>query len=362
MKEPLSLKTILLFFLPILFMMELVQLSHSVTNAFLARLPDPTAALAAFSIAFALNSTVTGISMTGIQVGICFITDWTSLKRLLQVFGLMVLLTFSFVELVSLTPVGNVVFGEWMGASPEVVTQAMWASAIMGLWAFPILIRNLCYAIVMRNRKTILITYATAIRLLSLFVFLFLYSFWFNGAVVGALATVSGMTVEAVYMVIVARPFFLRLEKNIDQPASYAEIWRFSWPLMINQVSENGVMFVINFFLGNLRNPDLALAAFGVVFGLLKLLLFPFRNLIQASQALVQKREDLKAIIQFTAGMVLFYVCLNFLMFYTPLKTWILGGLMGLGPEMSRYSTPAVRLIYVVAIFWATSSLLRGIL
>ena len=163
-------------------------------------------------------------------------------------------------------------------------------------------------------------------------------------------------------MVIVARPFFLRLEKNIDQPASYAEIWRFSWPLMINQVSENGVMFVINFFLGNLRNPDLALASFGVVFGLLKLLLFPFRNLIQASQALVQKREDLKAIIQFTAGMVLFYVCLNFLMFYTPLKTLILGGLMGLGPEMSRYSTPAVRLIYVVAIFWATSSLLRGIL
>ncbi|MDF1593459.1 MAG: hypothetical protein P1P89_18270 [Desulfobacterales bacterium] len=362
MNENLNIKTIILFFLPLLFMMELIQLSHSITNAFIARLPNPTEVLAAFSIAFALNSTVTGVSMTSIQVGICFITDWTSLIRLFRLFVLLVTATFSIVELTSLTPVGDIVFGEWMGASPEVVSQAKLASAIMGLWSFPILIRNFCYAVVMRNRRTILITYATTVRLVSLFAFLFLFSFWFNGAIVGALATVSGMVVEAVYMIIVARPFFRRLERNIAQPASYGEIWHFSWPLMINQISENGVMFIINFFLGNLANPDLAIASFGVVFGLLKLLLFPFRNLVQATQALVQKREDLRAILQFTAGMVLFYICLNFLMFYTPMRILILDSLMGLTPELSAYSTSAVRLIYIVAIFWATSSLSRGML
>ena len=214
----------------------------------------------------------------------------------------------------------------------------------------------------MRNRKTILITYATAVRLASLFVFLFLYSFWFNGAVVGALATVSGMIVEAVYMIIVARPFFLRLDRDNDCPASYTEIWRFSWPLMITQISENGVMFIINFFLGNLTNPDLAIASFGVVYGLLRLILSPLRNLVQAIQALVQKREDLRAILQFTLGLILFYMCLNYFMFYTPLNTWILGVLMGLDPELSTYCTPAVKMIFIVAVFWATSSLLRGIL
>ena len=35
---------------------------------------------------------------------------------------------------------------------------------------------------------------------------------------------------------------------------------------------------------------------------------------------------------------------------------------MGLTPELSAYSTPAVRLIFTVAVFWAISSLLRGIL
>jgi len=94
----------------------------------------------------------------------------------------------------------------------------------------------------------------------------------------------------------------------------------------------------------------------------MRLILSPLRNLVQASQALVQKREDLRAIIQFTAWMILVYICLNFLLFYTPLRTWIMDGLMGLSPELSSYSTTAVRLIYVVAIFWATSSLLRGLL
>ena len=35
---------------------------------------------------------------------------------------------------------------------------------------------------------------------------------------------------------------------------------------------------------------------------------------------------------------------------------------MGLGSELSSYSTPAVRIIFIIAIFWTASSLLRGIL
>ena len=38
MQQRLTLKTILLFFLPLMFMAEMVQLSHGITNAFLARL------------------------------------------------------------------------------------------------------------------------------------------------------------------------------------------------------------------------------------------------------------------------------------------------------------------------------------
>lgn len=362
MKEHLTLKTILLFFLPLLFMTELIQISHSITNAFLARLMTPKEVLAAFSIAFALNITAGGVTMCSTQAGICFITDRASFIRLLKFFGLVVMIPFGLLELTVLTAAGETVFGEWMGASPGVVSQARTASAIMGLWTFPILIRNFSYAIVMNHRKTILITYATGVRLVSLLVFLMLYSCWFNGAVVGALATVSGMTVEAVYMVIVARPFLMRLDRDTDRPAPYREIWRFSWPLMITQIIENSVMFVLNFFLGNLANPDLAIASFGVTYGLVRLVLAPLRNLVQATQSLVKQRADFKAAFRFTFGLIIFYIFLNYLMFYTPMNAWILKVLMGLSLELSRYITPAVRIIFTVAIFWASTSLLRGIL
>ena len=358
----LTFTAIILFFLPLLFMMELIQISHSITNAFLARLAASKEVLAAFSIAFAFCVTANGATMIGTQAGICFITDRASTVRLVRFFTLLVLFPFFILEFTALTPFGDRVIGEWMGTSPAVVRQAKSALAIMGLWTFPVLIRNFAYAIVMNQRKTILITYATAVRLISLIFFLILFSKWFNGAVVGALATVSGMTVEAIYMVIVARPFFAQLGRDDDHPATNGEFWSFCWPLIITQTIENGVLLVINFFLGNLANPDLAIASFGVVYGLLRVLLAPLRNLVQAAQALLKKRADLVVMFKFTLGLILFYIGVNFLLFYTPMNSLILNGIMGLSPELSSYSTPSVRLIFTVAVFWASASLLRGIL
>jgi Na+-driven multidrug efflux pump len=362
MTERLTFKTILLFFLPLIFMSELIQLSHAITNAFLARLLAPKEIIAAFSIAFGLNIMAGGVTMATIQTGICFITDQTTFRRLLRFCLILILFPFCVVEFIALTPVGEIVFGDWMGASPGVVSQARWASAIMGFWAFPILIRNLCYAMAMNQRRTILITYATAVRLVSLVGFLFVFSIWFDGAVVGAMATVGGMTVEAIYMVVATRSYFLNLKKKADQPAGAKEFWSFSWPLMLMQISENGVMFILNFFLGQLKNPDLAIASFGIVYGLVRIILAGPRNLVQTSQSLVQGREDLRAMFQFTVGLILFYFGLIFVLFYTPLNQWILDAVMGLTAELSGYCQNALRLIFLIAIFWASAATLRGTL
>jgi len=361
-KDDLTFKTILWFFLPLLSMMGLIQISHATTNAFLARMAASKEVLAAFSIAFAFCVTANGTAMVGTQAGICFLTDRASALRLLRFFILPVMVPFLILEFTALTPLGDIAFGEWMGTSPDVVFQAKRALAIMGLWAFPVLIRNFCYAIVMNHRKTILITYATAVRLIGLIAFLAVFSIRFDGAVVGALATVCGMTVEAVYMGIVARPFFVRLDKSSGSPAAYGELWAFCWPLIITQTIENGVLLVVNFFLGNLANPDLAIASFGVVYSLVRFLLAPLKNLVQAAQALVKESAHIAVMFKFAFGLILLYTGLNFLLFYTPMNSLILNAVMGLSSELSAYSTPSVRLIFTVALFWATSSVLRGIL
>ncbi len=362
MEDRLSLKTIMLFFLPLIFMTEMIQISHSVTNAFLARLSAPLEVLAAFSIAFAFNILTGGVNMAGVQVGISFIADRNTFFKVFRFLGAAALAPFVLIEVVSLTPVGDLLFGNWMGASPEVVRQAKTSSAIMGLWTFPILIRNQFYALAMIRRRTILITYATFVRLAALAGSLLFYSAWFEGAVVGAMATVSGMTVEAAYMALCARSCFLQLPERTGPAPPYSQLWKFSWPLMLTQMTENGVVFVTNLFLGRLTNPDLAIAAFGVVYGLARVILAPLRNLVNTAQALTKSRKDLKILFQFTLGLLLFYSALILVMFFTPLRSLILENLMGLTQELHRYCTPAVKLTLVVAVFWATAALLRGIL
>ncbi len=121
-------------------------------------------------------------------------------------------------------------------------------------------------------------------------------------------------------------------------------------------------MFVLNFFLGQLKDPDLAIASFGIVYGLVRLILAGPRNLVGTSQSLVHGRGDLRAMSQFTFGLILFYCGLIFVLFYTPLNEWILGVVMGLTAELSKYCKNALRLIFLIAIFWSTAATLRGTL
>lgn len=361
-RDSLNFKVILLFFLPLIVMTEMHQITHSVIYAFLARLSDPTTAIAAFSIAFAFNATIATINNTAVTAGISFITDRTAFWQLFRFYGCVSIILFMVMELIIWTPMGEILFGQLMNASEGVVKQARVTAAIMGLTAFAACIRNLCYAQVMSQRRTVLITKATVIRLISLAVFLFIYSFWLDGAAMGGAAMVSGMAVEAIYMVVASYPSLQRLDKKRAEPPSYGEIWRFSWPLMIAQSSERGITLAMNFFLGQLSNPDLALAGFGVVQGLVNTFLAPCRNLIHCAQTFVVSIKSLRLMFRFTLIMVLFFVSFMVVLFLSPLRELILEGIMGLHMELKRYVVPGIQLAFMVAIFWGSSAFLRGVL
>jgi Na+-driven multidrug efflux pump len=186
--------------------------------------------------------------------------------------------------------------------------------------------------------------------------------FWMEGALAGAASLVGCMIVEALYMYWVSRGFYAELPARGGEHASYRQMWAFSWPLMITQITENGVSFVINFFLGRLANPDLALAAFGVVNALKSLVASPLRNLVQTAQALVHSRHDLRVMLQFAHRVTIVYVVLVGALFYTPLRDVILSDIMGLPARLNGYATPGVQMILLVVIVWGYASLFRGLL
>ena len=360
-RRPASLGDAFRFFLPLMLMAELMMISHAVISAFLARMADPEPILAAYSISFYFHATL-GSPIWACQfVAVSYIRDRASMYRLLG-FSLQVAAVISAILLtVGLTPVGDWLFRTLFGAGPEVAAAAQRCTLVFTFVMLFAVVRSLVYGLFMVERKTIYVTLGTVVRLAGLALILAGLTRFLEGAEVGALALVGCIAIETLFGLFVARPFFRRLPAG-RHPPSYRELWKFSWPIMIMQTAESGVIFTINLFLGRLPRPELALAAFGLLDSLMRVILSPLRNVIQTVQTLVRFRRDVRVIVifaiivgtGFTTAMLLFHV--------DRVRTWALEGVMGLPPHMAEYVAPALAFGFLLAIAMAAASLARGLL
>ena len=349
------------FFLPLMLTAELMMISHAIISAFLARMEDPETILAAYSIAFYLHATL-GSPLWACQViAVSYIRDRASFLRMVA-FGtwvgvpLIVLWT-----LIGTTPLGDWAYGGLFGAGPEVVRAAKNCTLIFtGMIAFVIL-RAAIYGLFMVKRRTILITYGSILRLISLALLLFALSGIAQGAEVGAAALVACVAIETIAALIIARPYLKRLTRD-SEPPHYRDIWKLSWPIMFMHLAESGVVFTVNMFLGRLVRPELALAAFGILDSVLRVLLSPTRNLIPVVQTLVNSPRDLPAVLRFSLLVGLGFAGAMLLFLFEPVQTLALTGIMGLPSEMAEYIGPALALGALLALTMTASALARGLL
>ena len=362
MSRSVTIKDVYAFFLPLIFMAEMMMISHSVIHAFLARMENPQQTLAAYSVAFYFHSTLGSPVWTGLMVAISFIKDKRSIARLFWFNGQIALVLFWVWIVAGATPIGTYFFQHAFGLSAELALEVQQATLVLFMVVPLVVVRSLAYALIMVNRRTILVTYGTAVRLLSLAGFLVVLPWFLHGAMVGAAALVSCIGVEALYAYLMARPFYDALPDVEGEPASYGEIWRFSWPIMLVQTAESGVGITINFFLGRLAQPELALASFGVMDGIMRVLLSPLRSLTQTAQTLTRSRADLLVMLRFLVHMTLFFGG-AMLLFYVPLVRVLgLRGVMGLPEHIAAYVTPALFLAFLLATTQGSSAMFRGLL
>ena len=360
-RRPTSLGDAFRFFLPLMLMAELMMISHAVISAFLARMPDPEPVLAAYSISFYFHATL-GSPIWACQfVAVSYIRDRASMQRLLwfslQVAAVITLALFT----VGLTPVGDWLFRTLFGAGPEVAAAAQRCTIVFSFVMLFAVLRSLVYGLFMVERKTIYVTLGTVVRLAGLFVVLAGLTRFLEGAEVGALALVACIAIETVFGLVVARPFFRRLPAG-SHPPSYRELWKFSWPIMVMQTAESGVIFTINLFLGRLPRPELALAAFGLLDSLMRVVLSPLRNVIQTVQALVRFRRDVRVIVIFAVIVGGGFAAVMLLFYLERVRIWALEGVMGLPPHMAEYVAPALAFGFLLALAMAAASLARGLL
>lgn len=361
MTAPVRLRDAYRFFLPLVLMTELNMISKSVIHAFLARSATPSATLAAFNTSFTFYYTLASGTEVSTLLCISYLRDRACVRRVFGFFAMMLAPPLTLALGVAFTPAGDWLYGTVFGASDTAVREAKLATAVLTLSAPVLVVRGMAFSLLMVNRKTIYITFSTMVRLLALGVSLVLAPRLFPGAVAGAAALVTCMASEGCFAWLLARRFLRELPARAGPLPRYRELWRFSWPLWLNNSAELGVVFVVNLFLGRLARPDVALAAFGVAHGLVGILMSPMRNLAQTGQTLVATREDLRVLLRFTFQLVAAFAVLAAVLFHTSGSHAVLGGIVGLTPELEAYAEPAMRLCFVMSVFWALSALFRGL-
>jgi len=350
------------FFLPLILMTEMLFISHSVIHAFLARLKAPRTTLAGYNAAFSVQGTTGSPVWSGIPVALAFVSDRRSVYRLWVFFMVVSLPVLALLTLACLPVTGDLVYHTWLGASAEAARQARVATIYLLLIVPVVVVRNMTSAVVMVHRRTFLITLGTAVRLSALAGALLVLPYVLEGAAVGTAALLACIVAETGFMVGVGLPLFLALPPVRGEPARYRDMWRFAWPLMLTQVAEQGVTLTVNLFLGRLANPDLALAAFGVVFGLVKLFLSPVRNLAQTAQTLARSAADRRVMLRFTWRVGAGFLVLVGVLFFTPVRPWLLRSVIGLTEELAAYVGPALQVTLAMVLFWAYAEVFRGLL
>src|SRR6056297_545346 len=350
------------FFVPLVLMVELNMISKSVIHAFLARTADPSANLAGFNAAFTFYFALT--SATEITTVLClsYAKSRADFARILAFMMLILALPIAIALAVCFGPLGEALFVGALGLGETATAQARAVVGLLTLSAPVLLLRGVAFALLMTNRRTLIITCSTFVRLLSLAASLVILPAWLQGAAIGAAALVICMASETVFAWFFAARHVRELPAGRTSNDTFFGYWRFSWPLIINGSAELGVIFVSNLCLGQLRDPELAIAAFGVAHGLISLMIAPMRNLTQTAQALVNRREDIRTLLGFTGQLVAFFTMLALVLFETPLRQTILSGVMGLTPELAACASPAMAISFVMATFWSLTALFRGFL
>ena len=366
MTDNVTLGTAYRFFVPLIFMTELNMISKSVINAALARSPDQNVTLAAFHVAFTLYFALSSSTEVCAVLTLSFLKTRRALGRLARFMVVIVAVPWALAQVIAFTTLGDWAFGGLFGASDAVVMQAKSATFLLSLSAPILITRSICFGLILMHQRTMFITYATCIRLASLAVSLAFRPKFLAGAAVGAAALVICMALETV----VALAFTQRIFRNLPQgteagaeaPPTFRQQWRFSWPLMMNTAAEMGVVTVVSIFLGLTVDPDLALAAYSIVYGLVSLLMSPMRNLVPTAQTLVKTIADRRPIFVFALHLIVFFGLLGFVLFHTPLEDYVLFNAMGLKPELRDYCAPALQLAFLMSAAWAYSALFRGLL
>jgi O-antigen/teichoic acid export membrane protein len=360
--EPVSLRRLFLFFIPMGISALLINLSHVIINGTLARSSNPEIILAGYALAMSLLIVTEKPAVLLRQTCSALVKDRVSFRAVRRVAYYVFSASLVFGALVAYTPIGHWIFGGAYGADPIVEREAIYAYyALMFLSVFSG-IRCLYQGIIIYKMRTRWLTIAMVFRLAGMF--LLSQYFLFVGvtsAIQGTIIFVFGMMIEASINWMEST----KLLKELPNKAEDCEITKpkqvlaFYNPLLYSSLIVVWILPILNALLGPTHNGTLAIASFAVAASLMSLTLGFFTYFHQI--ALIFVLSNPAIVRKFTLILGFIPPFLMLLLAFTPIGSWMFSHVLGVKDELLQSCIHALRGFFPFVLVFPWLDTLNGV-
>ncbi|MEX2160908.1 MAG: hypothetical protein WD751_03245 [Anaerolineales bacterium] len=361
-------RRLLLLWLPLAASWLLMAFESPYISAALARLNEAERMIAAFGLAFSLSITIE-------SPVISLLATSTALARsrqnylMLRRFTIHLMLATTLLQfLMGWTPLFDLVVRQLMGVPESLLAPVQLGLQLMLPWSAAIAWRRFRQGILIRFGQSGKVGRGTILRLVgsagtATLLALFTPA---SGIMVGALALSVGVIIEAAYSHWVSAPLvtehFAPQSPSKSPALGYRELFDFHWPLATSSLLYLLTQPMIAAALSRGPQPELNLAAWPVVNGLLFITRAPEMALPEVTIALSDEAHSQPVIRRFSIGVGLACSLVLALVSLTPLSQMYFGALIGLQSTLAAIARNGVIYALLMPIALAFVSVSRGLL
>ncbi|MEM7028871.1 MAG: hypothetical protein AAF629_04715 [Chloroflexota bacterium] len=337
------------FLFPLTITLIVVELGGQAISSGLARVPQATETLAAYGVGWSLvvlfSSPLTHARALGLVLG----DSLSSQQKVRQFVVLVALCAMGLLGLLTVPPISGVVIEQWHNISTELGNTVR--TCIFWLIPVPLLKGLAAYytGLLIRHRRTDIVSYANVTSIISGIV------------VVVLLLPTSFIQEQPIWLPILTTYVNLLTELSIvfignwqiqqstrarrtiddtvsvaDPPLKFAAIIRFFWPLAFVILSQEFSRPLINVYIASRSAGPEALAVLTIVYVLGQ---FPYRwlnDIRSLATAFQAEANHMYYIVRFAIGCACVSLLMMLILFWTPVRDFILLTLMGLEPALAE--------------------------
>lgn len=337
--EKYTLAELLAFYFPLAISSMLMFTTFNIINSALARTINAEAALAAFAIGQSITNMFASPTFTGRQMLVALAHHRQNFRSGLKVMLKIMLATLFVIALLALTPVGYFVYVTLFGAPPHLFAEVRNVAKVCLTLPFIYTLRAASQGILMIRRRTHFMTISMVMRLLIMLLVaaVITRTSVVQGAVVGALVWVMGMTTEALFCFIFARRLYPDVPEESNEVAAVtqSEVFDFLWPLLITSFIWTFSRPIINAGLGRTADPEQALATYQVAWNFAWIpMAFIEVNIRQLVLIFGRGQSNLNYLKRFCLTVSILVTLAVLVLAWTPIGAHILKHIIGVSEEM----------------------------